>query len=56
MLDMTKLHRMNLMFTQGDKVTEKLEIVQLFCRKVPRSNSNVRDGSSRKEGYCKEVL
>ena len=34
----------------------KLELLQSFCGKVAKSNSNVRDSSFCKGGECEEVL
>ena len=61
MLKTTKLYSlipvwMTLMFTQGDRVTEKLELVQSFCCKAAWSGSNVRYGWLCKGDDCEEVL
>ena len=46
----------SLMYTQGHRVTGKLEFVQSFCCKVAWSNSNVCDGWSSKGKDYEEVL
>ena len=61
MLNTSKLYSlspvwMTLVFTQGHRITGKLERVQWFCCKVAWSNSDVRDGWLCKEEYCEEVL
>ena len=61
MLDTTKLYSfipvwMTLMFTQGDRVTAKLELVHSFCWKVAWSNSNVYDSWLCKQDDCEQVL
>ena len=60
-LDMTALYSlipvwMTLMFTQGHRVTKKLELVLSFCCKVEQSNSNIHDGWLCKEDDCEEAL
>ena len=61
MLDTPKLNSlipvwMTLMFTQGHRVTGKLELAQSICRKVALSNSNVHDGWLCRGDDCEEVL
>ena len=49
---------MTLMFTQGHRITEKVELVQSFFYKVAWTNWNVLDGWLCKEDDCdcEEVL
>ena len=47
---------MTVMFTQGHKVTGKLEFVQSSCCKVAWSNLNVHDGWLCKGVDCEEIL
>ena len=61
MLNTTKLYTLipvsiTLVFTQGHRVTGKLELVQSFCFKLARSNSNVHDGWLCKGDGCEEIL
>ena len=60
-LNMTKLCIlipvwMTLIYTQGHRVTGKLELVQSFCYKVAWNNPNIRDGWLCKENGREEVL
>ena len=45
-----------LMFTQGHKITGKLELVQPLCCKDAWSNSDVHDGGLCEGDDCGEVL
>ena len=47
---------MALMFNQGHRVTEYLELMQSFCWQVARSNSNVHDCWLCKIDDCEEAL